>query len=44
MDQDMFFSSQIYVNPTVPKAYITVSGEIMDFQKSGEIHSADLEE
>lgn len=44
MDQDMFFSLQIYVNPTVPKAYIMVNGERMDFHKSDEIHSANLEE
>lgn len=40
----MFFSLQIYMNPTVPEGYIMVNGERMDFPKRTEIHSADLEE
>lgn len=41
----MFFSLQIYMNPTMPEGYIMVNGERMDFHKSenSEIHSADLE-
>lgn len=44
LDQDMFFSLQIYMNPTVPEAYIMVNEDKMDFHESSEIHFADLEE
>lgn len=43
MDQIMF-GLQIYVNPTMPETYIMVNGQRMDFHRSGEIPSADLEE